>query len=110
VVVPTTGQTCWADIVVVVGRSVWSELSGYWVVFGGLRMVSVQGDGVCVQQRKQDGRIKETKETPQLPLRALTFYLVVSPLVVLKHHKLERPRACPANSAYNAGQRSIQSL
>ena len=49
------------------------------------------------------------KGNPPLLLRALTFCLVVSPLVVLEHHKLERPRACPANSAYNAGQPSISS-
>ena len=62
---------------------------------------------VC--SRETEWKNQGNKGNPPLLLRALTFYLVVSPLVVLKHHKFERPRACPVNSAYNAGQRSIQS-
>lgn len=101
-VVPTTGQTCWADmVVVVVGDVVWC-----WVVFEWLRVVLV-GDEECV---RRGNRNEESRNKGKLPLSLRHLVLrCLSPLVVLEHHKLERPRACPANSAYNPGQQAIRS-
>jgi len=77
-----------------------------WVVFEWLWVVLVRGE-VLYMARKQERGVKKQMNLP-LSLRHLLLRCL-SPLVVLEHHKLERPRACPANSAYNPGQRAIRS-
>jgi hypothetical protein len=106
VVVPTTGQTCWAEAIVVVVM----RYEGMC-----LRVESkVSDSAICVVSGysrrtagKQGGLGRNNRQRKSLLLRHLPYFALLS---IFQHHKLREPRrarACLSNSAYNAGQRPI---